>query len=45
MIRPAFRQAAEFFLQVVDQIPAASWDSPGLGEWSLRDLVGPPAAP
>ncbi len=40
MIRPAFRQAAEFFLQVVDQIPAASWDSPGLGEWSLRDLVG-----
>jgi uncharacterized protein (TIGR03083 family) len=25
---------------LVDQIPERVWDSPGLGEWNLRDLVG-----
>lgn len=40
MIRQAFRDAAHFFLLVVEQVPAQHWDAPGLGEWTVRDLVG-----
>jgi uncharacterized protein (TIGR03083 family) len=40
MIRQAFRDAAHFFLLVVEQVPAQRWDAPGLGEWTVRDLVG-----
>lgn len=38
-IRNAFVQAAEWFVGVV---PAGKghWEEPGLGEWSIRDLVG-----
>lgn len=25
---------------LVDQVPPDSWEAPGLGDWSLRDLVG-----
>ena len=36
----AFESAAGFFVELVDTIPPASWDGPGLGEWDLRSLVG-----
>jgi uncharacterized protein (TIGR03083 family) len=38
--RAAFEQAAAFFLATVERVEPAQWDRPGLGEWSVRDLVG-----
>ena len=38
--RDVFASAAHGFAALVRQIPAARWDDPGLGEWSVRDLVG-----
>jgi uncharacterized protein (TIGR03083 family) len=35
-----FASAAESFVDLVRQIPAAAWDGPGLGDWDLRALVG-----
>lgn len=40
MIREAYFESAEEFARVVDQIDIDSWDDPGLGEWTLRDLAG-----
>ena len=40
MPRQAFREATEFFLHTLSQVPGEAWASPGLGEWSVRDLVG-----
>ena len=37
--RAAFRSAAEWFREVVHEV-GDRWDVPGLGEWSVRDLVG-----
>jgi len=39
-VRAAFKEAAEFFVGAVDQTPDERWDSPALGVWSVRDLVG-----
>src|SRR3954468_13176357 len=39
-IRPAFEQAAAFFLATIERVEPTQWDRPGLGEWSVRDLVG-----
>ena len=36
--RAAFTEAAAWFRGVVDQV--RGWDRPGLGEWTVRDLVG-----
>lgn len=36
----AFSLAANHFVALVRRIPADRWDDPGLGEWSVRDLVG-----
>jgi uncharacterized protein (TIGR03083 family) len=36
--REAFEQAAAWFRVVVDRVER--WDGPGLGEWTVRDLVG-----
>ncbi|MGE2734989.1 maleylpyruvate isomerase family mycothiol-dependent enzyme [Mycolicibacterium vaccae] len=38
--RHLFASAAEHFVGLVRAIPAGRWDDPGLGEWSVRDLVG-----
>jgi hypothetical protein len=38
--RRTFRSAAVAYVDLVSRIPAGRWDSPGLGDWSLRDLVG-----
>jgi len=35
-----FSQSAEAFLDLVRRIPADAWESPGLGSWSVRSLVG-----
>ena len=35
-----FNQAAAFYVATVGKVAADRWDSPGLGEWSVRDLVG-----
>jgi uncharacterized protein (TIGR03083 family) len=32
--------AARGFADLVEHVPADRWDGPGLGEWTLRDLVG-----
>ena len=37
--RAAFREAAGWFLEVVAGISGDQWDQPGLGEWSVRELV------
>jgi uncharacterized protein (TIGR03083 family) len=38
--RRTYRAAAVSFAQLVSEIPAGRWGSPGLGDWTLRDLVG-----
>ena len=38
--RRTFAAAAATFVDNVAAVPADSWDGPGLGEWSVRDLVG-----
>ena len=39
-MRGTFREDAEFFLRAVERIPSDTWESPGLGVWTVRDLVG-----
>jgi uncharacterized protein (TIGR03083 family) len=38
--RRTYRAAAVSFADLVTRLPADRWDSPGLGDWTLRDLVG-----
>lgn len=38
--RRTYRSAAIAFADLVSRIPAAALDGPGLGEWTLRDLLG-----
>jgi hypothetical protein len=40
MIRKAYDAAAAFFVDTVGQIGATQWEQPGLGVWTVRDLVG-----
>src|SRR4051794_1692098 len=37
--RAAFEEAAEWFVAMAGHA-VGRWDEPGLGEWSVRDLVG-----
>jgi uncharacterized protein (TIGR03083 family) len=37
--RAAFQRAAAWFRSTVDRV-GDRWDQPGLGEWTVRDLVG-----
>jgi uncharacterized protein (TIGR03083 family) len=37
--RAAFDAAAGWFLSIVDEV-GDRWQAPGLGEWTVRDLVG-----
>ena len=39
-VRATFAAAARSLPDLIDRIPATAWDGPGLGEWSLRSLVG-----
>ena len=38
--RPDFTRAAAQLVSVVEQIRDDQWDLPGLGEWTVRELVG-----
>lgn len=38
--RQDFHDAAETFLALVAQVPDDAWDQPGLGVWTVRELVG-----
>jgi hypothetical protein len=38
--RRTYRSAAVAYVDLVSRIAAERWDSPGLGDWTLRDLVG-----
>lgn len=38
--RAVFASAAHGFAALVRRIPDGGWDEPGLGEWTVRDLVG-----
>ncbi|MDT5105062.1 MAG: hypothetical protein QOI25_2575, partial [Mycobacterium sp.] len=40
MSAATFASAATAFATLVHDIPASTWDGPGLGEWDLRSLVG-----
>jgi uncharacterized protein (TIGR03083 family) len=35
-----YRRAGDHAVSVVAQVPADRWDSPGLGTWTVRTLVG-----
>ena len=39
-MRNAFRESIQQFVEVVERVPSDTWDRPGLGEWSIRELVG-----
>lgn len=40
VIRDAYAEAAGLFVDTVAQIKAGQWQQPGLGVWTVRDLVG-----
>jgi len=40
MSREAYEIAAELFVNTVEQIGPTQWEQPGLGVWTVRDLVG-----
>ncbi len=40
MAKTAYLQALGFFMDVVNRVGPGQWDAPGLGVWSVRDLVG-----
>jgi uncharacterized protein (TIGR03083 family) len=36
----AFKAASGYFVRAVQLVPDSQWDAPGLGSWSVRELVG-----
>jgi uncharacterized protein (TIGR03083 family) len=40
MIREAYEAAAGLFVGTVAQVGSTQWEQPGLGVWTIRDLVG-----
>jgi len=40
MLRTAYERAAALFVDTVAQIKEPQWHQPGLGVWTVRDLVG-----
>jgi uncharacterized protein (TIGR03083 family) len=40
MIREAYESAAGLFANTVEQVGATQWEQPGLGVWTVCDLVG-----
>jgi uncharacterized protein (TIGR03083 family) len=40
MIREAYESAAGWFVNTVEQVGSTQWEQPGLGMWTVRDLVG-----
>jgi uncharacterized protein (TIGR03083 family) len=40
MIREAYESAAGLFVNTVEQVGPTQWEQPGLGVWTVRDLIG-----
>lgn len=40
MFRDDYRQAAQFLVTTVEEVPDDAWEKPALGVWTVRDLVG-----
>lgn len=40
LVRAAYRDAGAALLDMVAAVPQDAWDRAGLGEWTVRDLVG-----
>jgi uncharacterized protein (TIGR03083 family) len=40
MLREAYESAAGLFANTVEQVRPTQWEQPGLGVWTVRDLVG-----
>ena len=40
MMREAYEIAAGWFVNTVEQVGPTQWEQPGLGMWTVRDLVG-----
>lgn len=40
IIVSSFAAAARAVRDTISQVPGDAWDGPGLGEWTVRDLVG-----
>lgn len=40
MPREAYKRAMDSFVSTVSKVGDDQWDLPGLGEWTVRDLVG-----
>jgi len=36
----AFKAASGYFVRAVQLVPGTEWDAPGLGSWTVRELVG-----
>ncbi|HET9059686.1 MAG TPA: maleylpyruvate isomerase N-terminal domain-containing protein [Acidimicrobiales bacterium] len=36
----AYEQASRYFVSAVERVPAGAWAQPGLGAWTVRELVG-----
>lgn len=39
-IREAYLESAEYFAGLVDGVDLDGWESPALGQWTVRDLAG-----
>lgn len=40
MIRKAYEQVAALFVEAVNQVDSALWNTNALGDWTVRELVG-----
>ncbi len=38
--RRGFREAGVFFVETVGHVPSHALDDPGMGVWSVRELIG-----
>ena len=38
-VKSAFSEAVQQLVEVVGRIPSESWEKPGLGEWTVRELL------
>jgi uncharacterized protein (TIGR03083 family) len=36
----AYREASSFFVEVTESVSESEWNAPGLGVWTIRDLIG-----
>lgn len=39
-LRQTYAEASRYLVEVVRRVPADRWEGPGLGSWTVRELVG-----